>query len=591
MAAETSRQVEIALVGIACATVAWALEGAEHAHVRAEAGFLVAQAALVTVAISEHAVVIPRIWLDASRTSPDNGLVYVLLGPLLCASLLLAHSQDTTSFTAEDQLQYARAIFWAASACAMRFQAFTMGWVPKSPLLSAAADLLAALSSGVMWVLGSTLAGLRVDLASGIVWCTGLSLCALVMQKFLIDIWTRAFKKSFTVGEAFCVIIAIALTFTDFVLLTLERTMISSFTLPFGAFNERAPLWVALQGGLLGVLALPLFMNSFLKKHAILDNETLFVDPRDPSFNFRAGPTSPDNTPLLSWNRDALAPKDLVIFVGIVGVWLGGVISFWVGFLLGGQHPVWFVRDYTFSSAEHAKALVYWIAVLGLGLPVIHLIASRAGWPLIITRKLYHILALAIFAPPMVAVPAFLALSFGIAVALLLFIEVVRICRIPPFGAWIHAFLRNYTDSRDEGTTILTHIYLLLGCAIPLWLFTDIAGPSTSEARFAGLAILGAGDAAGAIIGSQLGRRHWPGGRKTFEGTLAAVLSTLAVLRALHWAHAADKPFNWPVVFVATTLTCLIEAFTKQIDNLTLPVLYAALLALPQLPMPRLPFY
>lgn len=60
------------------------------------------------------------------------------------------------------------------------------------------------------------------------------------------------------------------------------------------------------------------------------------------------------------------------------------------------------------------------------------------------------------------------------------------------------------TDSRDEGPFILTHLYLLLGCAIPVWL----SGPGVQEVGdpafganiygilpHAGLISLGVGDA------------------------------------------------------------------------------------------------
>ena len=34
-----------------------------------------------------------------------------------------------------------------------------------------------------------------------------------------------------------------------------------------------------------------------------------------------------------------------------------------------------------------------------------------------------------------------------------------------------HSYLSPFTDKRDSGPLILTHVYLLTGCALPLWLF------------------------------------------------------------------------------------------------------------------------
>lgn len=66
-------------------------------------------------------------------------------------------------------------------------------------------------------------------------------------------------------------------------------------------------------------------------------------------------------------------------------------------------------------------------------------------------------------------------------------------------------------DARDEGPLILTHLYLLLGCAIPLWLsgagVQDVSLGSTARgtnqaglAAFAGIVSLGVGDAAVRVV-------------------------------------------------------------------------------------------
>jgi len=39
-------------------------------------------------------------------------------------------------------------------------------------------------------------------------------------------------------------------------------------------------------------------------------------------------------------------------------------------------------------------------------------------------------------------------------------------------GAKIDSFMRTFIDERDAGSLILTHLYLLVGCAAPVWLYT-----------------------------------------------------------------------------------------------------------------------
>ena len=134
------------------------------------------------------------------------------------------------------------------------------------------------------------------------------------------------------------------------------------------------------------------------------------------------------------------------------------------------------------------------------------------------------------------------------AAALFLLLEVVRALRIPPLAAPLSAFFARFLDSRDGGTLVLTHLYLLLGCAVPLWLADAL--PAAAEgapgvlgalprsvardaAPFAGVVVLGMGDAVASVVGIHLGRCRWPGTRKTVEGTAAAAASMLLLLLLL----------------------------------------------------------
>lgn len=65
---------------------------------------------------------------------------------------------------------------------------------------------------------------------------------------------------------------------------------------------------------------------------------------------------------------------------------------------------------------------------------------------------------------------AFTHLSTSVAFALFIFMEYIRYFALYPFGAAIHIFLTEFTDHKDNGTAILSHFYLLTGCAGSLWL-------------------------------------------------------------------------------------------------------------------------
>ncbi|KAF9432398.1 hypothetical protein BGZ76_010851 [Entomortierella beljakovae] len=137
-------------------------------------------------------------------------------------------------------------------------------------------------------------------------------------------------------------------------------------------------------------------------------------------------------------------------------------------------------------------------------------------------RKYYHALAVVMFIPGYLADEPFMHLAFSVGLAALIFLEYIRYFAVMPFGKEIHLFLIGFLDARDGGPIILSHLYLLVGCATPVWLAEHhiLAGLS-------GIFALGVGDAMASIIGKRYGRHRWPGTIKTVEGTIAFVVSVM----------------------------------------------------------------
>ncbi|THH29988.1 hypothetical protein EUX98_g4200 [Antrodiella citrinella] len=120
--------------------------------------------------------------------------------------------------------------------------------------------------------------------------------------------------------------------------------------------------------------------------------------------------------------------------------------------------------------------------------------------------------------------PAFTHLSFSAAFALFTFAEYVRYFALYPFGAAVHVFMNEFLDSKDSGTAILSHFYLLTGCANSVW----FEGPSRLL-QFTGILALGVGDALASIAGKRLGRHRWCASTpKTVEGSIAFTVSVVA---------------------------------------------------------------
>lgn len=85
-------------------------------------------------------------------------------------------------------------------------------------------------------------------------------------------------------------------------------------------------------------------------------------------------------------------------------------------------------------------------------------------------RKLFHALAVIMFVPGVLFELPFLQLAFGVALSGFIYLEYLRYFAVWPWGKSLHVFLTEFIDNRDLGPVILSHIYLLLGCASPVWL-------------------------------------------------------------------------------------------------------------------------
>jgi dolichol kinase len=105
-------------------------------------------------------------------------------------------------------------------------------------------------------------------------------------------------------------------------------------------------------------------------------------------------------------------------------------------------------------------------------------------------RKFFHLLAVVMFVPGVAADVAFTHLAFGAAFALFAFAEYVRYFALWPAGAAVHVFVAEFLDAKDGGSAVLSHFYLLTGCASAVW----FEAPQRLLA-YTGILTVGIGDA------------------------------------------------------------------------------------------------
>lgn len=251
-----------------------------------------------------------------------------------------------------------------------------------------------------------------------------------------------------------------------------------------------------------------------------------------------------------------------------VGLLLGLVPCYaWVGHCLQSE-PIAWMLSYILVDGRLA-ILAYWLASLSLAAVLLPRMDSTIH-PLSLDRrrKFFHALVVVMFLPTLQRDPSLARLALTAALLLFLFCEMLRMTTLPPIGAQVHAFLAPFTDSRDtQGPVIVSHIFLLLGIALPLWL--DCA-PSWRICT--GVVCLGCGDASASVFGGSIGRLRWPQSRKTLEGTLAFIFAAVLGASVACSLDPATKTVPFAGITGVATIAGALEAFSGMNDNVVVPV-------------------
>lgn len=218
------------------------------------------------------------------------------------------------------------------------------------------------------------------------------------------------------------------------------------------------------------------------------------------------------------------------------------------------------------NGLERFWGLFYWVAVLAvMSYPTYALLSlPPAQKPsVVVTRKWFHLIAILLFGPTTWQFPQLMSLSYAIASCILVVLETLR--RDAPI---LQSFYTKFLDDRkdDGGQIIVSHIFLIIGCAAPLWVSEILSNRSLLVAEF-GVLCIGIGDAMGAVVGKSVGKHKWGKNQRTLEGSLAMWLSMILV-----GALFCSSLREYVALLIATTVTTILEAFTVQLDNLVLPI-------------------
>ena len=247
--------------------------------------------------------------------------------------------------------------------------------------------------------------------------------------------------------------------------------------------------------------------------------------------------------------------------------------------------------------------LVYWLSLgISLVLPTMRIVSpvkeqkpasngtgGGAGTiKVVVRRKWFHLVAVLLFGPITVVFPQLLALGYAVALCGLAILEKLR-----PQVPALQVFYKSLIDpNKDDPNNILfSHMFLVLGCALPLWIQqSHCTGSNDNTATTIkvilsqwGVLSLGVGDAMGAIVGTYYGKHRWGRNRRTLEGSAAMWMSMMltggTMLVLLSDYDSLSSASSWSALLVATTFSTFIEAYTLQMDNIMLPLAGVAILS------------
>ena len=282
-----------------------------------------------------------------------------------------------------------------------------------------------------------------------------------------------------------------------------------------------------------------------------------------------------------------------------------------------------------------ASWLIYWLFVLILMTPIAMSISKKhqrhqnekspkkqdtlfksntSKSSIVISRKFFHFVAIVLFTPSTIYAPSMMSLSYAIAICLLILLECIRLqhhhhhqytkskhtIKKQTTLEWcmhnMNEFYASFLDEKEnKDQFILTHVGLVSGCALPLWLHQSIFALDSNLfldrimfvtkmeytlLPFVGIISLGVGDAAGAIIGTLFGRTLWSKqSKRTIEGSLGMFLSMVVSCILLGWycntfntlTSQSLELQEYFGVWICLIIMTLMEACTDQIDNLCLP--------------------
>ncbi|OQV25072.1 putative Dolichol kinase [Hypsibius exemplaris] len=236
------------------------------------------------------------------------------------------------------------------------------------------------------------------------------------------------------------------------------------------------------------------------------------------------------------------------------------------------------------SNPVRLRLILFWTLLVLLSIawcyasPLLNLHTSSK-------RKFFHFAISAVYVSGIVFDFEFLCVAAVCALIAFVISEICRLCGPTLLRRILNDAFTSLLDSKDQGTFIFSHFYLLLGMSLPIWLDYLTASSRTGHTvvSYAGVVTVGVGDSFAAIIGRACGRHRWPRRNRTLEGSAAMLFSQLVTFEVLRWCDPVAFYLSgdglaielWSLRagwFVHCLLTTLAEVYVEGSDNVMVPL-------------------
>ncbi|TYH81017.1 hypothetical protein ES332_D03G170300v1 [Gossypium tomentosum] len=488
--------------------------------------------------------------LFKTRSGASSGIILgAVTLPTVMLSKLIQLSRAVSLQQIEiGELEHMTMQFWAASACScgVLIFLFIVTWCAannKNPHFSCSVwDAKFSLSCVILY---SAVCCISLATISHTGFNTALKLLWLLCHGFatvkLIQHLLSTFPFCASIGEANLVTSGLVLYFGDMLACTISkvcRLLIPPELVSIRYGIKRSEIGIVIQGVLLGLLIFSAVFKFLIHLWEY----------------FWGANNSESRERKEIWRPLIFLTSLGFIMIAVAPSWMMIVLDFDV-------HPVLWIFQFIFSEPFKRLSLcIYWLVLIYASVLRFYNISKNSKIERILLRKYYHLLAVLMFLPALI----------------------YQVWRIWPLGQLVHQFMSAFTDHRDSDLIIVSHFSLLLGCALPIWMSSGFNDRPLTP--FSGILSLGIGDTMASMVGHKYGVLRWSKtGKKTIEGTAAGITSVLAACSVLLPLLASTGYFltqNWFPIFIAVTTSGLLEAYTTQLDNAFIPLVFYSLLCL-----------